>query len=259
MREAMWRERSAQLAFTFAFVGAACGARTGFDAGGSQGTEQADGSSSGASDHAYCSELLGPVDACLETAATGPVGDCSPSHCVLLPGLTTWGCCSGHPPYNGPNGVCGGVGQLGTRCPTFRASGVSPGQPEIDECLPAAPPEPSGFEPDCLVVAARFPSGTASPSEVAACQACDAPGLSAPPAAIVESQFPSVSNKLSQYDCLCLVQAANLARCPETTPQSTPSWCYSNVGDRVHCSTPWLAIYTPPDFEADLYVACFSL
>jgi hypothetical protein len=247
--------------FAFPILGpggvASCGARSAIEATGLPSTPgdtvpQQDGAIPVAP--MFCSERLGPIDSCLETDQTGSIGNCGANNanCVILPGTHTWGCCMGEPPYNGPSGVCSA--SVGSGCPVFRFDDIDPTQAEIDQCLPRPLPMPNGFVPECIVAAARFPSGTGTPAQIAACQNCAEPGLMPPSTGI---PLATVSPRLAQYSCVCLVNAAAPATCPRPVPQFLPSWCYEDHGDKGPC-TPSLALYIPMAFGADFYIACFD-
>jgi hypothetical protein len=248
-------------AVAFALVGfvARCGAGSGLAVPG--GTVSAE--DSGLPGQVFCSLYEGPVPSCAPTPRSGPLQICDTDfpHCVRLPGFSAWACCTGGGPYNGPGGGCRFTGPWPS-CPLFQAKVVIGAQPVssdqtmVGQCLPTTLPVESNGAPNCTVVAARFPTGTGTPAQVAACKQCGETGLSFFPPSILAS----VSSKLAQYDCVCLVEAPSSQGCPMRPGQGGPSvsWCYENGGGATPCPGPWLAFDAPSTFGADLYMACFN-
>jgi len=127
-----------------------------------------------------------------------------------------------------------------------------------DQCLTQALPLDTDGEPDCVFIRAMYPHGTASAADVAACQACGAPGE-----ATVPSSFPldSVSADLAGFDCLCAVEALPAsAACPPSggfAAASPAAWCYTP--SQASCGPTPAIVYSPAaSLSATLYGACFA-
>jgi hypothetical protein len=97
-----------------------------------------------------------------------------------------------------------------------------------DQCLTQPLPVGSDSEPDCVFIRAVYPHASESAVDLAACQACNAPGEAAVPADVT---LDSISTDLSTYDCLCVVAAQPAAApCPPVggfTGASPAAWCYA--------------------------------
>jgi hypothetical protein len=205
---------------------------------------------------ALCSATLGPVPTCLGTSENGGAFACSSDfpYCIHPPGFETFVCCSGPGPIDGPGGSCPGPSD---ECPLYRASlpADASDRGASEQCLPDAVLPGSEGLPDCIVVAARLPIGTATASQIDACSRCDAPGLRARtlplPAWIV-------SPELEQYSCVCHIDARPQCPVAEAGEVSTASWCYSSKSATSGCGGAALHIEVPSAYEAAVYVACFA-
>jgi hypothetical protein len=238
---------------------AGCGSRTGLEATGTlQSTSlAADGGSRGpgavgSSAPVLCAVRAGPVATCAPTPETGTILACNSNFpsCVLPPGATYWECCNGQPRYDGPGGNCGG----GSECPVVadkvHLGGASPSSETTFDCLTTPLSVPGTIVPNCTVVAGRFPAGTGTPAQTAACAECSETGLSVPRFSVTE-----VSSELADDACVCIVDA--VASCPVGDAGERVSWCYGPSPGGSSCSGPWLRFDGPAGFTADLYVQCF--
>ena len=236
-----------------------CGSRTGLSVPGDEPDAGAPGalSNSGAPPGTVlCSESLGPVSTCLGTAARGGVVACSIDfpYCIRPPGYSTFVCCSGPGPINGPGGSCPGPG---AECPVFRSSvAIDAGAGGVsDQCLPDSVVPGSDGLPECIVVAARLTAGTATAAQIDACARCDAPG---------SARFRRVgprgsSARSSRSTRACVVSAP----CPHVRSGSprglaTASWCIVPQAAASGCGGAALHVDLPPVDDAAVYVACFA-
>jgi hypothetical protein len=127
-----------------------------------------------------------------------------------------------------------------------------------DQCLTTSVPLGADGLPDCVFIRAEYPHGTAAATDVAACQACTAPGEAPVPSSV---QLASVSPDLAGFDCLCAVAALPAAAaCPPAggfTAASPAAWCYTAT--LASCGPTAAIAYSPAASQlATLYGACFA-
>jgi len=129
-----------------------------------------------------------------------------------------------------------------------------------DQCSATVLPLGPDGTPDCVFVQARYPHGTASASDVAACKACSAPGLSPLPDAIAPS---SINPTAPGYDCLCAVgELPPGSACPPVggfTASSPAAWCFTSEEAQCPAGMTDAIEYSPAASEnVVLFGACFA-
>ncbi len=110
--------------------------------------------------------------------------------------------------------------------------------------------------PNCIVVIARTPPWPGTAEQVAACNACDAPGLER---FVAPVPLETIGEGLSNYGCLCAVTPPSPdADCsPFSDDPSKASWCYPGTVPSPF-GEPCLTFSPGLSQSGTLYVACFE-
>lgn len=123
-------------------------------------------------------------------------------------------------------------------------------------CFDAGLPVGDNGLPNCIVVIARTPPWPGTAEQVAACNACDAPGLER---FVAPVPLQTIGEGLSNYGCLCAVTPPSPdAGCsPFSDDPSKASWCYPGTAPSPF-GQPCLTFSPSLSQNGTLYVACFE-
>jgi hypothetical protein len=127
----------------------------------------------------------------------------------------------------------------------------------VFQCLPGPLPLGDNGLPNCVVVTAQS-SAPRTAEQLAACRACDAPGLEPFTSSL---SLDAIGEGLSNYQCICAVTPSPAsAGCPPAE-SSSAGWCYATKHDLpVSCAPrpgPILGFAQGTSQSGALYVACF--
>jgi hypothetical protein len=124
------------------------------------------------------------------------------------------------------------------------------------QCLPRSLPVAANGAPTCIVVLARFPTGTGAAADVDACRTCDLPGLATLPDSFAAT---SIDARLAQYGCICLVDQG--PACAASSLPATPfQWCVSDgaAATALGCAYPdAIELSANVTVGASVFVACY--